>query len=108
MDWCSRRDEIQARFFRVGLFTFLTIHYDLTTGFLVWEFTFKDLGMCHTVSGKSLVVVTDSLVFSVDGVRCTSEQEALESVFGGKYQQFLSEMYAELGVECPTEWSGPR
>lgn len=94
MDWPTRSDEIQTRFFRTGPKTFLWLDYGtLSPDLLQWSFTFMDLGMCHTLSGHARVQQPG---FLVNGRVFASESDALEAVFGGHYQKFVDGLYRDI------------
>ncbi len=94
MDWHTRSNEIQARFFRTGSKTFLWLkhHQDL----LQWSFTFMDLGMCHTLSGHARVHSAPSGGYLVNQRPHSTEDEALLAVFGGHYQTFVDRLYRDV------------
>ena len=99
MDWPARTHEIQALHFRgPGPYTYLWIDYKPTSRLLSWCFTFMDLGMCHSLSGKATVEPCKAGAFLVDGMPFPNEASALAYVFGGHYAHFLREFYRELGV----------
>lgn len=45
---------VQREFFRVGVYTYLFISYE--NNILDWQFTFRDLGMDHSIRDRCLVV----------------------------------------------------
>jgi hypothetical protein len=100
MDWPARTHEIQARHFRgPGPYAYLWIDYKPAARLLSWCFTFMDLGMCHSLSGKATVEPAEPGGFLVDGLPFPDEPGALAHVFGGHYAHFLRELYRDLGVE---------
>ena len=99
MDWSARCEEIQARYFRKGPYTCLTIGHDPLTDIVDWCFTFADLGMYHIIESRACVTRTPAGVFSVNREEAQSENEALARVFAGHYIQFLIELYADAGFK---------
>lgn len=97
MDWHARTDEIQARFFRAGPKTCLWLDYGtLSKDLLQWSFTFMDLGMCHTLSGHARVQLAGAGEYVVNGRGHASENDALETVFGKHYQNFVDRLYRDM------------
>lgn len=97
MDWPTRSDEIQARFFRTGPKTYLWLDYGtLSRDLLQWSFTFMDLGMRHTLSGHARVLQAESGEYVVNGRGHASENDALESVFGRHYLDFVDRLYRDM------------
>ena len=98
MDWPDRADEIQARFFRTGTRTFLWLDYG-TGGptLLRWSFTFMDLGMCHTLSGRARVQQQqENKGWLVNGKEHASENDAMHAVFAGHFQSFVDGLYRDM------------
>ena len=62
-----------------------------------WAFTFQDLGMTHTIRGRTTVEARDGFV-TVNNHRVESAQEAADRAFKGRYQRYLRGMYAKLGI----------
>ena len=99
MDWPTRAEEIQALHFKGPCpYAYLWIDYKPPARLLSWCFTFMDLGMCHTLVGKSTVEACDSGTFLVDGRSHPNEASALAYVFGGHYAHFLEELYLDLCI----------
>lgn len=98
MDWTP--GEIQSRYFRTGDKTFLWLDYDEITALLSWSFTFLDLGMCHTLSGRATVSLLPHTppVYMVNGQSAATREQAMHAVFAGHYRDFLVQLYADLGV----------
>lgn len=94
MDWHTRADELQARFFRTGSRTFLWLKHQ--QDLLQWSFTFMDLGMCHTLSGHARVSPGPSGGYLVNQRQYATEDEALYAVFGGHYQAFVDRLYRDM------------
>jgi hypothetical protein len=94
MDWANRKNDIQKRFFRDGLYSKLDITY--TFVMVSWTFNFLDFGMHHNLSGKNLFIEGDSGHFLVDGNEATSEEHAMQMVFGGHYDAFLEDFYSQI------------
>lgn len=94
MDWHTRSNEIQARFFRTGSKTFLWLEQQ--QDLLRWSFTFMDLGMCHTLSGHASVLQAESGEYVVNGWGHASENDALEAVFGKHYHNFVDRLYRDM------------
>ena len=97
MDWYTRTDELQSRFFRTGPKTFLWLDYGrLSPDLLQWSFTFMDLGMCHTLSGHARADVLPSGGFLVNNTHYMIEDAALEAVFAGHYPCFVERLYRDM------------
>lgn len=98
MDWTP--SEIQARFFRVGNQTFLWLDYNEDAALLSWSFTFLDLGMCHTLSGRATVSLLPHSppVYSVNGQIHDTREEAMHAVFANHFNDFMTQIYADLDI----------
>jgi len=100
MDWHTRTDEIQERYFRTGPRTCLWIEcakHDPTI--LTWSFTFMDIGMCHTISGHARVVkVSKNGPFKVNELEYPDENQALAAVFQGHLQDFQNRFYKQMSL----------
>jgi hypothetical protein len=99
MDWHTRTEELQSRFFRTGSRACLWIDKmgkSVDPSVLTWTFTFMDLGMCHTISGHARVVKSDDGAILVNDVRYPNEDAALEAVFADHYQKFLNHFYRQM------------
>jgi hypothetical protein len=98
MDW--NPDEIQPRYFRAGDKTFLWLDYDEKTALLSWSFTFLDLGMHHTLSGRATVSCLPGTppAYTVNGAIQPSREAAMHAVFARHYAEFITQLYADLGV----------
>jgi hypothetical protein len=97
MDWHTRTDEIQSRFFRAGPRTFLWLDYGtLSPDLLQWSFTFMDLGMCHTLTGHASANVLPSGGYLVNFKHHPTEEAALEAVFGEHYPGFVERLYKDM------------
>lgn len=98
IDWVSRKDEIQARFFRPPPYARLWIEYSPVNDLLSWSFTFMDLGMCHTISYNT-TIAQENGSYRVGRESWPNEDMALEAVFGGHYNNFLNEFYMDMTLE---------
>ena len=99
MDWHTRTEEIQHRYFRSGKYAYLWIDYEPEVDTLLsWTFTFLDLGMYHTLSGHAHVSRLSQGVYSVNGRKHATENAALDRVFAGHYQLFLRNFYREMQI----------
>jgi hypothetical protein len=99
MDWHTRTEEIQHRYFRSGKYAYLWIDYEPEVDtLLTWTFTFMDLGMYHTLSGHAHVFCPSQGVFSVNGHSHANENAALDCVFAGHYARFLRRFYREMQI----------
>jgi len=80
----TNTDAIHRAFFRYGPRTHLRID-DAASSVVQWQYTFMDLGMCHTIYGE-----------------CAPDDDPAHA-FGGRYRTFVREMHAELmegGCTC--------
>ena len=95
-------DEIQSRYFRTGNNkAFLWLDYDEKTALLSWSFTFLDFGMHHTLSGKAIVSNlpgTPPGFYAVNGTIHPSSDAAMHAVFANHYAEFMTQLYADLGM----------
>lgn len=100
MDYWSPH-EIQPCYFRAGDKTFLWLDYNEETALLSWSFTFLDLGMCHTLSGRATVslVPNSPSAYMVNGQVHGTREQAMHAVFAGHYKDFIVQLYLDLGVE---------
>ena len=98
MDWPSKREEIQDKYFFQGSKTHLCVHAE--TGYVTWVFTFQDFGMFHTLCSSSDVrMQADTGHYIVNGMEYASEALAMDSVFKHHLKVFIHDLYDELGVE---------
>lgn len=85
--WRARQAEIHSKFFRSGLYTHLWIDPDTSDGKVKWRYHFMDLGMCNSIERE----------FSTEEIAAIeSEEKQLEFVFGGHYDKYVEELYAEF------------
>jgi hypothetical protein len=95
---------IQARFFRIGLYTHLYIETSAAEReaetLVSWVFTFQDLGSTHTISNTSrLTMPQDSVApICVDGVQCVDLYDAEDVMFRGYYADYVCDLYAFEGI----------
>ena len=97
MNWHTRSDELQERYFRPGPYAYLWISKD-TQGETHWSFNFMDLDMCHTLSGRAQVSLTPTGTYLVDQQEHQDEAGALDAVFSGHYQKFIAQFYRDLRI----------
>ena len=75
-------DEIHRTFFKQGPYTHLWID-TAKDGIIRWQYTFMDLGMCHTISDEC------------------SASDSPARAFGGRYKAFVRQMHRELMPKSP-------
>ena len=97
MPW-DNTARIQRDFFRTGMFTDLFISYQ--NNILDWTFTFRDLGMDHTIRRAFLVVPSGAGRWVVDSAELPSTGAMLEHVFGGHYHTAVQKMYEDFRIQC--------
>lgn len=104
MNWDG--NEIQSRYFRVGPGTHLWLDYDEKAETLLWCFTFLDLGMCHTLTGTATLTfptLPDMMHYTVNGQTELDSDSAMQRVFAKHYQNFLTRLYIDLGVQVEND-----
>ena len=99
MNWVTKSEEIQARYFLSRPKAYLWIDFKPLDDLLVWSFTFEDLGMYHTLSSHAYVSVTVQGGYYVNSQLQESEEKALDKVFGGHYCRFIKDLYKSLNIE---------
>jgi hypothetical protein len=97
MNWHTRSEELQARYFRPAPYAYLWISKEMQ-GQTHWSFNFMDLGMCHSLSGRNHVSLTPTGSYLVDQLELPDETAALDAVFSGRYQKFVSQFYRDMRV----------
>ena len=96
--------DIQAKYFRTGLYTHLDIFLDehsCDSLVIRWTFTFQDLGCTHSITRAPVIDLDPEGNILVDGHGYGSDAEMAErAIFHGHYEAYVREMYREEGVDA--------
>lgn len=100
LDWHTQQAKrIQEHYFRPPPYAYLWLDYNPSGKLLSWCFTFMDMGMCHSLTAKSVTVCPQpDGSFLVNGIAYLTEKDAQDAVFGGHYAHFIQEFHRDLGV----------
>jgi hypothetical protein len=89
---------IQRAFFRTGTSTHLFIEYNDDDRNLRWVFTFRDIGMFHTIEKNFRVVRRGLGTWRIDDCHYPySTKEMLSHVFD-HYFKYVEKLYMDFGI----------
>ena len=97
--WQNECDEIHNKYFKTGIFTHLKIYHVTNNKMIAWEYTFRDLGMDHSL-GK-IFKIEENTIIDLETYKKTviNDRDTLINAVFDHFTDHLKTLYTQLGID---------